>query len=688
MAELYRRVFRLSHSGRRVAGAFPSAFAPVAYGLAALVAVASGGSLARAQEVGDRSHAQGAIEVSVRASVVGADHAREGQKIDADRIATLERQLASDDAREREAAFALLSHLPERSLSAIASWVAESRRPYLDTERSYEAVRKFRHSMGSRRADDMEDIVPGVLPWLAEHRDTITVRMAARLALLRSLEAIGGVAAFRVVNDLFSIDFEPWRFEAQRVVHRHGAQILPSLLEARFSDSPGVRRWARRAIRDLRLGDAGDAVQRLKDDPRTLGELLLAYATVKEFEAMPVVVSYVDAPDEGVRRASRQAMESFGSNGIWMLRRAHRNLLGDDAESSWGWKATMDKLYAALDARRDAPMQRRLERALEVFAQGDHAEAHRLYDALLLDAPNLARRSDLAAGYGAFADQARERGDRAEAMALYRRAIGLAAGDVDPSWRARLEALKSLERIDAGIIDLPGLRAAGAQIENDDALEAALSKYEPADVSSGPWTVVALACVLLGLVLLGYGWIRAALSRLRIPPQLGVTIARALARARRQSGWQRSATLDARFFDRLRELGSRLVVRGSSRAESTLRAGRLRLGSAHLLRSGMTGHSFARSAKKWWADFVRLFDEGASSGGAPSTRPSQQERAKPRVEGTPHWLEQALQAPGKTERAHRLSSVVAQQGAKAKPEDAVMPQYLRASLDANDTLRD
>ena len=454
--------------------------------------------------------------IATLALLLGATTGASAQAISVELLAQWGEQLGDDDAATRAQAFDHLSTLPSSALPALRERIPRLRRPVLDSEASYEAVRKFRHTMGSRRADDMVDIAPGVLPWLETNRDRMTVRMAERLALLRSLEAMGNAEAGRAICDLWGIDMVPWRWEAKRVLSRHGAAMLPMLLEARSHDDAGVRRFARWGIGELRLRRPGQAVQTLMDDPARLSELLLAYASSHDFDAMPVVVSFVDDEDEDVRAAARSAMQSYGRNGVWMLRRAHRNLLGERADAAWGWRSTMERLYAALDTRRLAPLYERLDAALLVGRGGDLAAMIETFDDLLRVAPELERRSEMASGYAALAALRVEAGALEESRVLYHKAARL-AGAGGAEYRAEaLFADAELRRAD-GVADGGAYREVLSALPDHEGAQAAIGELAPPALETGDGGGALASALLLVLAGLGLFFYRGGLSMPRVP---------------------------------------------------------------------------------------------------------------------------------------------------------------------------
>ncbi|MEM1415561.1 MAG: hypothetical protein AAGH15_11700, partial [Myxococcota bacterium] len=338
--------------------------------------------------------------------------------------------LRAPEAGAREAAWERLSTLPADALPAIRARLAYTRRQEIPEEDGYDALRAFRHAMGSLRADDMVDIAAGVLPVLAERRDAVASRTAERLAYLRSVERLGTLDALRTVGDVFSLTPRMWRWERRRLVHRRGAALGPALVVLKGYPDTNVRVWAEWGLRELGMASPGAAVQR--SEGAALVALLTAYGEARDFDAMPVVVDFVGQPDRALREASRGAMERFAHNGIWQLRRAFKNQLGRDADPAWGWRRTREELYEALDAERLGPVTERLDAALAAAP----ALALESADAVLRDAPLHPRRAELAPIYAAAALEA----PPADARRLLRRALTLAPDALDASaWRRGLE---------------------------------------------------------------------------------------------------------------------------------------------------------------------------------------------------------------------------------------------------------
>ena len=123
-------------------------------------------------------------------------HAQEAEaRVELNDILQWATDLRSGDRVRVERAAQRLSTLPEEALPAIEERLQETRRQIVPEQDGYDALRYFRHAVGSRRADDMVDIAPGIVPVLLERPTPEVGRSAERLLMLRSLEQIATVPA-------------------------------------------------------------------------------------------------------------------------------------------------------------------------------------------------------------------------------------------------------------------------------------------------------------------------------------------------------------------------------------------------------------------------------------------------------------------------------------------------------------
>ena len=362
--------------------------------------------------------------------------------------------LRADQGAERERAVEYLSTLPESALPAIGERLQQTRRQEIPEEDGYDALRFFRHATGSLRADDMIDIVPGILPVLAERRTAVVGRTAERLLYMRSLEAIGTTESQAMIGDILALTSRMWRWERRRLVQRHGASLLPGLLVLRNHPESPVRVWARWAIEELGMELPAEALQ--QDDPMLVARILRAYGESRDMDSMEVVISYVGHPAAPIREAARWSMAQFAHNGIWQLRKAMRNQLGRDADHDWGWEHTARELYEGLDEARLAPLEAVLDEGLVAAESGDVATATAKLDEVLRAAPMHPRRPAIAQAYLALAEA-----DAASAERFVRRAH-LLAPDA-PEVRAALLALEADADLSRGVLDADAWRQAARQ---------------------------------------------------------------------------------------------------------------------------------------------------------------------------------------------------------------------------------
>lgn len=427
MAELYRRICRLSHHRVR----------SISFLCALLTCLLAAGA-ADAQTLTDTqapaTTAMGPAELEALAA-----------------------RLASSDADLRERALATLRSLDEDALPGIEARVAamRGRRPPADELSA--AITELRHAAGSRRVDDRVDIGPGVPSALALRRDPTMLAVCETVVLWRALEALGTTAAYRVIADLVALDGAPWEQETHRFVERAGVRLGPMLIAARNHPSPFVRRWSRWAGTELGFDLPGHAIQLplIASDSTLLADTLRAYGAVRQLEAMRVLASYVGSEHAQVREAARAALAHFGRNATWVLREQLELVTGQDANLEWGWERTMNALYAADDDARLAPVRADLAAGQRAAASAQLEVMAHHYDAVLLRAPELAQRDRMAPDFASLGAQRRRAGNLVGAEVAYRRALLLAPTHPRaPAWRTSLLELHADAELARGVADV------------------------------------------------------------------------------------------------------------------------------------------------------------------------------------------------------------------------------------------
>jgi tetratricopeptide (TPR) repeat protein len=373
-------------------------------------------------------------------------------------LVELQRALASPGAEQRKQAFFALSSLAHDALPAIG------RRLETLAHTSSRAARPVMSDLSSlarasAAAGDV-DLAHGVLPLLARDRGTGAVLAAELVALLRALEAQRSLeAAELIVSKLFALDTQLFRDEAPRSRARLGVMMLPALIRHQNHPRPWLREFCRESLLALGADTPGRAVQH--DDVALLAAILLAYGDSLNFEAMPVVVSYVNDERGEVQRAARAATLRFGRNAIWQLRERYLIATGKEADPAWSHERLLSELARWFDAPRREAQEKQLAAAREALARGAFAAAEQALDQAVQLDPFGALAARAAPLYARIAGQ-HEASDRLEqALACLRRAARLAPDAPGrAAWLARIAYLEAELRLGTGTVDLGGYRRA------------------------------------------------------------------------------------------------------------------------------------------------------------------------------------------------------------------------------------
>lgn len=417
-------------------------------------------------------------------------------------LAALAEGLGGADAGARARAIEALSTLPEEALPSIEARLAELARSRPSADEVTNALTAIRRAVGSRRADDLVDIAPGVAAVLESDRSRATLRTAEPLLLLRSLERIGTTPALALVPAVLGLDGAPWRMEGRRVTIRMEDRAAAAAILARASRSAEGRLWATWSATRLGLDEPGAVAQRIGGSE--LGEILLAYSRVRTLSAIPIAASFIDSDQRSLRDAAREAFRAYGQNGIWIARESFQTRLGESADLAWGWERTLNELFSRLDAARAAHVHLALQTAREALARGEDAEARAALDAALLRSPDLAT-DEAALLYGQLGARATDPATRGE---LLRRALTIAPElDAAASWRGRLEFDRAQQALEAGVLDAEAFARAAAASPD---CEACVATSEALEAQEGvidvdrtlPYAIAAGLFALLGVVLL------------------------------------------------------------------------------------------------------------------------------------------------------------------------------------------
>lgn len=255
---------------------------------------------------------------------------------------------------------------------------------------------------------------------LAAPRAPDVDRYVERIALARGLARIPSADAGRALIALAGAYDGVLRQEVGRLVR---AQVkdyaLPAIIELR-APSENMRIFIRQTREAIRRVTPGDTVQ--QRDNALLAEILRAYGSTRQPDAMKVVVSFVNNERAQVRDAARQATASYGALALNALRDAYEMYEGQDAPAAWNWERLARELYQANDRRREAEVTRRLEQGLAASRAGNHEEALGHYRYVLARMPSFARRTEMVEPLIAHA-RALESSDAVRAVEVWRLAL-------------------------------------------------------------------------------------------------------------------------------------------------------------------------------------------------------------------------------------------------------------------------
>ncbi len=410
-------------------------------------------------------------------------------------------RIVAESAQDRDGAARELLEAEPKHVSAIRfriGSVADS----ADKEAMKRLLLKTRRELLDKK-DDVEsdkpsagvDYLAGLIakadPKSEAWRNLVTV-----LALSRMLETIGTVEAVRGLVDVYARFGEFLRITTQNALSRLGDKAVPALIEAERHPAEKISKWAVRQLDMLGKGIPSEAVQ--TQDQAVLADVLRAYGRTRNPDAVRIVVSFVSSERAQVREASRQSVALLGEVGSWQLRDTYENVVGKKPPRDWAWERTARELFAEFDRLRVAQVGKLFEAGQAARASGDFEKMRESFDQLLAHDPSFESRTELAAGYVAFAKATQDK-SREPAVAALRRAERL-----DPtlkeatSLRLTLEA-EALE--EKGIADSTLLERALESDAQNARAKSALARFERGEPKRSESTRFVAAGSILALAI-------------------------------------------------------------------------------------------------------------------------------------------------------------------------------------------
>jgi hypothetical protein len=241
------------------------------------------------------------------------------------------------------------------------------------------------------------------------------------VALVRALASIGTTPAVRRLLEVGADHGGAFRQEVLRLLRALGDRAVPALIETR--KAPALRYWAYGELEAMGKRIPADAVQ--TEDNQVLADVLHAYASLADPDALPVVLSFVNSDRVLVRNAAREAIATYRDDAGPKLRESYANLTGKPPKETWTTSDLARELFAAYDRYRLQEVYELLEDGLAKHKAGDIAGAVAAFDKVLARQPMLDRRGEMVPAYVAHA-QGLEDEEPSLARAAYQRAAWLA----------------------------------------------------------------------------------------------------------------------------------------------------------------------------------------------------------------------------------------------------------------------
>ncbi len=382
-------------------------------------------------------------------------------------LQTLLGQLVSSDRNMRRAAARSIDTLGRSATPAMAAILARQRpgRPpaevsallSLSGARTHQAA----DAAPADRLDALLDLPPDSGPAYIQAVTTLClVRALSDIATPDAVAALAGVAL-----DAHGAFLPDVRRHLTALGERATAGLV--LLSHGHAGDPASR-WASSELELLGTRTPGDAVQ--TKNKEVLADILVAYGTVADADALPVVMSFVNADKKLVRDAAREGVTRYGDQAMPKLREAYGLLTGEGAPPDWPAPWLRRKLFEALDAVRLEDVDTRVRSGLALAQDGHFAEAVASFDDVLARQPDWDRKAELVPAYVFYA-QAIKDADPNRARELLEKALHL-----DPSGprSAQIESTLAL---------LEGQELARHGIEDEEPFRRALA-LDPTNVAA------------------------------------------------------------------------------------------------------------------------------------------------------------------------------------------------------------
>jgi tetratricopeptide (TPR) repeat protein len=393
---------------------------------------------------------------------------------------------ASEDASSRRDALKQIEALGPTSVPAIAKTLADLRRE-----------KDIRAAVQKARERDRP-----LLDALVESREPGAKSALVVAALANALARIATTAAIRPLLRI-AVDHDgAFKPEIARYVKTLGDRALPALLETK-KEASELRHWSYAQLESMGKRIPGDAVQ--TKDNTVLPEVLRTFAAIRELDALPVLLSFVNSDRVEVRTAARDAILEFGQDANWKVREAYANVTGKPTPEGWPATQTAKELFAAYDRLRLQEVYGLLDDGLAKAKEGATEEAIARFDKVLARQPLIERRTEMVPAYLQRAYDL-EPTDRVLARATFEKAIQLwPDGPRVPAMRAELAYLDGMDSLARGVPDTEPFRHALELDPTHEKARAEIARIESESIErEGRFRMIAAALAVVIVAALGF----------------------------------------------------------------------------------------------------------------------------------------------------------------------------------------
>lgn len=282
--------------------------------------------------------------------------------------------------------------------------------------------------------------------------DGVVEKALATVCLLHALTRVRTTPAVRQIVRVAFDAGGAFRPVVLRELRDLDDRATAALVETEGDPSPAVRTWAKDVLEALGKRTPGDAVQ--TTDDQVLVDVLGAFASVRDPEAVSVVLSFVNSDRTPVRRAAREATLAYGQDALGRLRTTYAALTGQRLPEDTDARAAALALFDTYDHHRLHDVYARLDEGLARQRAGDIDGAIADFDEVLARQPNLDRGAETVPALLAYA-RTIEGAERPRAFDLLRVALRLCPpGAVEGNQvRGEIRYLEGDELASLGIAD-------------------------------------------------------------------------------------------------------------------------------------------------------------------------------------------------------------------------------------------